>query len=329
MTNINIPDEMSSLKVFKDADRVRLEIDGVSTGWISDNDTFLERIRPEKLNGCFLDEHLKCEIRIKNVLDEGIDFLANGKYGNAIRCFDEAIHFDSAYASALLLKSHALFAQRHYVKSLRYYKRAVSSDDNLKDDEHYNVLLNQSAAERENFPEVKRYIFTGDELFAEGDFENALASYDKAMKCANNLKGRILSRLYSKKATALMKLNEFEKAIECFTKSIDIKENDYAYFGKGCCEYELDRDGTESLLMASNITLDQMLEKGLILNETGHFDEAVECFDEILEIHYTVDDLYFCTINGMMYSLKAMDRDVSRYEMIFDRLDLAGRFLGC
>lgn len=327
MINININDEMSSLNIFKDGDSIRLEIDGVSTGWISAEDAFLERIRLEKLNPCFLDEHIKCEIRFKNVLDEGVDFLANGKYVDAIRCFDEVIHFDSGYASALLFKSRALFAQKHFVKSLRYYLRAVGADDTLKDGEYHDLLLKESSAERRNFPKVKRNIFTGDEFFDKGDFKNALSSYDEALEFSDNLKGRILSKLYAKKATALMKLNEFEKASECFTKSIDINANGYAYFAKGCCEYELGRDASESLSMASDITLEQMLEKGLILNEAGHFDKAAECFDEILEIHYTVDDLYFRTIIGMMYALKSMDRDVSRYEMIYDRLDLSGRFL--
>ena len=118
---------------------------------------------------------------IENLFDEGTNFLKSEKFAKAIECFDEVIFYDENYGMALINKSHALFGQKHFVKALRYYRRAVKADENLKDVEYHKLLLANSNAERDNFPKIKLYIYAGDEHFAKGEYEKALESYKKAL----------------------------------------------------------------------------------------------------------------------------------------------------
>ena len=111
---------------------------------------------------------------IGGLLDKGTDFLKSGRYAKAIECFDEVLFYDPNCGEALIGKSHALFGERHFVKALRYYRRAASKSDVLKDAEYHRLLLKRSNEERDNFPKLKRFIYAGDEHFAGGEYEKAL-----------------------------------------------------------------------------------------------------------------------------------------------------------
>ena len=209
----NIPDELF-FEVHDD--QVKFKINDVSTNWLDKDDSFIKRIDNDNLNHELLTKHLSKEIEIKNTLDDGISFFKSEKYLKAIECFDEVLFYDPEYAEALLYKSRALFAQRHFVKSLRYYKRALKADGLLEDVEYNKLLLKEANNERDNFPKLKRNIYAGDEYFANGEFERAVESYNRALMNPSKFKDKILSKLLNKKATALLKLNDFEEALGCF-----------------------------------------------------------------------------------------------------------------
>ena len=168
------------------------------------------------------------EIEIKNILDEGKKYLGSEKYSKAIECFDEAIFYDKNYAEALLFKSHALFGQNHFIKSLRFYKKTLKANAYLKDIEYHKLLLAKSSEERDNFPKIKRHIYNGDEHFARGDFKRAVVSYDKALANPSKFNSKILYKLLNKKGTALFKLKRFDESFECFNESLKVRPSDYA-----------------------------------------------------------------------------------------------------
>ncbi|WP_407454802.1 tetratricopeptide repeat protein, partial [Methanobrevibacter sp.] len=207
---------------------------------------------------------------IEGLLNKGTDFLKSGRYAKAIECFDEILFYDPECGEALIGKSHALFGERHFVKALRYYRCAASTSNDLRDAEYHRLLLEKSNEERDNFPKLKQFIYAGDEHFAGGEYEKALENYENALAIPSKLKEKILFKLINKRATTYLKLNDFESALVCFNESLNALNNDYAWYGKGVCQYELNIEGAcESLGHAVKLTKGQLLDKGLVLNELG------------------------------------------------------------
>lgn len=300
----------SEVKVYRNDGRIRLEVEDAITGWMEMDDSFIGRIDESNLNPDLIESHLMKEIQIKNLLDEATSFLDSEKFAKAVECFDGVLFYDPEYGEALIGKSHALFGQRHYVKALRYYRCAVSTSDDMEDVEYRRMLLAKSGEERDSFPKLKSQIYAGDECFAMGDYENALKSYEKALANPSKLKEKILFKLYNKKAKTHLILNDFESALICFNESLNQLNNDFAWYGKGVCEYELDFPGAgESLKNAVNLSKDQLLEKGLIQNELGLYHEALETFDFILQDHFKADDMLVTASNGRMLALRELGMD--------------------
>ncbi len=290
LMNFNVPCE---LEYEVRNDKVRFSIGDLSTNWMGKDDPFIERIETDNLNKEFMLKHLTCEIKIRNALDEGIALFKAEKYSKAIQKFDEVLFYDPEYGLCLLNKSFCLRAQRHFVKSLRYYKRAIRCDGSLKDIEYNKVLLKEANNERDNFPKLKLNIYAGDESFSKGEYEKAVASYDRALMNPSKFKDKILSKLLNKKATALLRLKDFENAYSCFKESSKVGANDYAVFGMGCCEYELNLDVNAKFKGLLDISKRQMLRQILILNDLGYFRESLEICDFLAERHFRADELYF------------------------------------
>lgn len=285
----NIPDE---LDCEVSGNRVRLCINGLSTFWIGRDDSFFERIDTDNLNQELRIKHLKKEIQIKNALDDGISLFKSQKYGKAIEKIDDVLFYDPDYAVALLFKSYCLCSQRHFVKALRHYRRAVSADKSLKDLEYYRTLLGKANDERSNFPKLKLNIYAGDEHFANSEYQSAIESYNRALQDSSRFKQKILPKLLNKKATAYLKLNDFKKALECFTDSLDVGKSDYAIFGKGICEYELDLDIDPEFRGCLGISKRQMLKQASVLKNRGYRDDSLRILDFLRENHFKNDELY-------------------------------------
>ena len=240
---------------------------------------------------------------IEGLLDDGNDLLKSGRYPKAIERFDEILFYDPKCGRAMIAKSHALFGEGHFVKALRYYRCAVSTSSDLRDVEYHKLLLKKSGEERDSFPKLKQLIYAGDEHFGRGEYEKALESYEKALANPSKLKEKILFKLLNKKASTHLKLYDFESALVCFDESLNQLNNDYAWYGKGVCEYELKFSGAcESLGCAVKITKGQLLDKGLILNELGCCQQALETFEFLLENHFRQDEICIRALNGLEFA---------------------------
>ena len=296
--------------------KVKVSLDNISTNWLDKNDSFLKRIDKDNLNKVFLNEHIKKEIEIKNTLDCGINLLKHDKYTKAILKFDEVLFYDDNYGVALINKSYALRAQKHFVKSLRYYKKAVNASSDLKDMEYYKMLIGEASRERDEFPKIKRNIYAGDEYFTKGEFTQAVKSYDRALENPSKFREKILTKLLNKKATALLKLNEYKKAYECFTQSLNCKSNDYGYFGCGVCQFNLDLDLNDNFKKLLNIDKNQMLKQVIILNELKYFNESLNISDYLMKNTFKVDDYYIKLVNARINTMKNLGMDFSKLKDI-------------
>ena len=297
---------------------VKLTFNNLSTGWMRDDDSFIKRVNEDNLNSVFLKPHLIKEFEIKNRLDDGIRFLKSEKYSKAVQKFNEVLFYDSQYGEALLNKSFSLKFQKHFVKSLRYYKCAVSADENLKDMEYHKTLLKEANAEIDNFPKLKMNIYAGDQYFSKGDYNNAVLSYNRALANPSGFKDKILFKLLNKKATSLLNLNNFDEALTYFKKSLMVKVNDYAIFGQGLCEYNLGLEISDNFKNMLNINKIQMLRQAVILNDLGNFRESLKISDYLCRNHFKMDEFYLKLINARKYTMSELDMDLSKLNMVLD-----------
>ena len=228
MTLLNIPEEHISsesddkitydfgLSVFVRDDKLRFCIDDECTSWMGADDRFTERIRFENLNPCFLKRHLGKEIEIKNALDRGVELLGSEKYSKAIELFDEVIYYDSYYGEALFFKSKALFGQKHYVKSLRHYKKAIRADGSLKDVE-LSKLMNKKG---KTLIELKRVdeamdVFRQSLNVQPTDFAYyMLGFYSPETNDYLNRRLKITKKQLLSKSVRLLELGQFEYALD-------------------------------------------------------------------------------------------------------------------
>lgn len=310
----NVPDE---LNYELHDDNVKFKISDVSSNWMGTDDSFINRINPDKLNRLFIEKHLIKEINVKNTLDEGLRLLGKDNYSKAILKFDEVLYYDPDYSEALIAKSRALFGQKHFVKSLRYYKRAIKADASLEDIEYHKLLLKESNNERDHFPKLKLNIYAGDEFFTKGVFEKAVESYNRALVNPSKFKDKILSKLLNKKATALVKLGLFEDALVCFKKSSD---NDYAVFGQGYCECKLGLDINDEFKELLSVDKKHQLKQAIILNKLEFFKESLKICDYLLENHFKTDEFYFKVLYLKIDSLTQLNEDASEFREIVFRL---------
>ena len=317
MTDLNICDELS----FDEKNGlIKFTLSDISTNWLKSDDAFIKRIARDNINPFCPVKHLKKEIEIKNTLDEGTALLDVQKYPKAIDKFDKVLFYDDAYGEALLFKSFALKGQRHYVKSLRYYKRTVKADSSLKDIEYHKSLLKLANDERDNFPKLKLNIYAGDEYFAKGDYERAIESYNRALLNPSKFRDKILSKLLNKKATAYVKLNDLENALNCFEKSLEVEPNDYAVFFKGFCEYKLNGNISNNFKGILDISKPQMLKQIEILNDLGYFRESMAICDFLWQNHFKTDDFYFKLAETRKSILRNLDMDLTEINEILDLL---------
>lgn len=302
--------------VFTSKDKVRFQIDDLMTSWLDSDDRFIGRIKFGCLNKCFIKEHIRKEIEMKNVLDEALGYLESESYPKAIGCLDDVIYYDENHGEALFLKSRALFGQKHFVKALRHYKKAIKAENSLNDIEYHKLLLEKSNAERDNFPKIKLNIYAGDEFFSKCEYGDALKSYERALANPSTFKSKILFKLLNKKATALVKLERYDEALDCFRQSLSVKSSDYARFGCGLCEYNLGVELDDSFFGDLDISKRLKLRRALILKDVKMHEESLRCIDDLLGCHFIVDGMYFTALTTKVSLLKVLNMDASGCERI-------------
>lgn len=295
---LNLPPQVA---ISESGDLIRIELGDLRTNWISADDPFIERIRPDRLNRYFLCRHLAREIEMKNVLDNGADLLDLKSYAKAISQLDRVIYYDGGYSEALILKSHALYHQGHFVKALRFYKKS-----HVEDRDYYRLLLEKSSKERDSFPKIKKNIYAGDEAASKGDYERAIEFYDRALENPSKFKKKILFKLLNKKASCLIKLERFDEALASFDVSLRVHENDFAHFGKAYSQYRLGIDCLNELKRAESIDKGCLLIKANILNEFSQYGDALEAFNAFLDNHFAVDSDFVSAIEGKVTALDSL-----------------------
>jgi tetratricopeptide (TPR) repeat protein len=114
-------------------------------------------------------------------------------------------------------------------------------------------------------------------------FEQATKYYDLVLEIFP-----LYAPAWSNKGKTLWKLRRYNEALECIDKALEINPMSfYAWYNKGLCYQEIN-DHQKSLYcfdkaIALNNTFDVLISKGKSHIEMKQFDEAMDCFQQILD----------------------------------------------
>ena len=178
-------------------------------------------------------------------------------------------------------------------KKIKNLKREINGKDLPKDD---------------NFNSIQDAILQAEIYSARNEYEKAIEVYDLIIDTLINEPDS--AEIYKIKGLALINLNRFEEAIECYDKSLKINPNDFkAWNNKAFSLHNLNRLDEaikyydKSLKINPNY-ISTLNNKAFALRTLNRLDEAIECYDKTLKIN--PND--FKAWNNKAFSLHELNR---------------------
>ncbi|MGB7442146.1 MAG: tetratricopeptide repeat protein [Coleofasciculaceae cyanobacterium] len=138
------------------------------------------------------------------------------------------------------------------------------------------------------------FLWVGYSLYQLGQYEEALASYEKALEIKPDL-----HEAWYNRGVALYKLGRYEEAIASYEKALEIKPDNYAAWNnKGNALGELGRyeEAIASYERALEIKPDNYAawnNRGNALGELGHYEEEIASYERALEIKPDDDTAWY------------------------------------
>ncbi|CAI9831194.1 hypothetical protein IBTHAUMO2_20005 [Nitrosopumilaceae archaeon] len=179
--------------------------------------------------------------------------LALGKLGRtkeALACYERSLEIESDDLIVLGNKAAELCDIKEYRDAMKCVDKMLEIDPNdarglkLKNTLQYEKSYNQS--------HLDAVIKKGNEVYADGKYEEALACYDEELRLEPNS-----TRCLKSRARALYELHRYEESLGCWTNAL-VADPD---------------DG------------DALKGRGLVLGSLGMHKQALACFDRVLEMN--------------------------------------------
>jgi tetratricopeptide (TPR) repeat protein len=132
---------------------------------------------------------------------------------------------------------------------------------------------------------LKEYLLKGNEYYYRKEYNNAIQCYDKALEIEPND-----SKAWNNKGTALGQLGNYEEAIKCFDKALEMEPNyAKAWDNKGTAfeklgNYEEAIQCYDKAIEIQPNDSDTWYNKGIVFYHSGNYEEAIQCYDKALEI---------------------------------------------
>ncbi|MBI5189222.1 MAG: tetratricopeptide repeat protein [Nitrospirae bacterium] len=162
---------------------------------------------------------------------------------------------------------------------------------------------------------AREYLETGDRFFGKGEYETALASYDKAVALHP---GFVIA--LNNKGVALYNLGRHEEAVAAFDRLLAVKPDDaLAYINKGnaCSQLGLFEEAAACFERAAGLDPKSAASAynflGLALDYQGRHDDAVEAYDKAVKLNARMPE----PLNNKAYSLICM----KKYDKALECLD--------
>ncbi|MHA1210237.1 MAG: tetratricopeptide repeat protein [Candidatus Freyarchaeota archaeon] len=131
--------------------------------------------------------------RVKELVNKGNEFFHQGRFDEAIKCYDEALALRPNYSAALFNKANALCELGKLKEAIAFFDRALEADP-----EDWEALHNK-----------------GNALFNLCCFKEALECYDKALE----LNPHDADTIYNK-GNLLFRLGRFEEAAKLYDEAL-------------------------------------------------------------------------------------------------------------
>jgi|GEM_PF-1137865 len=194
---------------------------------------------------------------------KGFENYSEGRYEEAIDCYNKAIEIDPQYAEAFRDKGAALGELGLYEEAIEAFNGALEIDP-------------KSAESWRN---------NGVALLKMGIHEEAIKCFDKAIEIDPQY-----AEAWYDKGNVLMDMGKYSEASFSYGKATELNpQHAESWYGKGLAYYNLGRynEAINCYNKATSINpFDAMAwnNKGSALGSIGRYNEAVECFDKAIEI---------------------------------------------
>jgi tetratricopeptide (TPR) repeat protein len=240
-----------------------------------------------------------------------------GRYEEAIRCYQKAIKIDPSNAKTHYNLGISLSAQGRYEEAIECYQKAIEIDpSNAKT--HYNLGISLSVQGRyEEAIECYRkaieidpnesifYANLGDSLASQEKHEEAIKCYQKEIIIDPNAAGT-----YNNLGAILASQGKYEEAIKCYQKAIGIDPNEsifYANLGESLASQEKHEEAIKCYRKAIEIDpniASHHCNLGIILASQEKHEEAIKCYQKAIGIDPNDVDIHY----NLEFSLKAQDQ---------------------
>jgi tetratricopeptide (TPR) repeat protein len=253
-------------------------------------------------------EAIECYDNVLNSESENIEvriercvaISKTNRYHDAVTCYDETIQLDSDNKLLWLSKGNILY------KNLRQYKEAIECYDKvleLDPDDQDSKKNKENALNDLKKERFAYFINTANSYYENKDYLKVIELSDKAIDIdQQNYKP------YLYKANSFQQLSRYEEAISCYDKVLSIDANNQeAISNKDIAKANIKKQKYLSIIEEIKISYTNKdysqvivlsdksvklepdnpisyLYKGHAFNELKKYEEAIQCYDKILEI---------------------------------------------
>ena len=239
-----------------------------------------------------------------SLVTKGLDLQTDGKFDEAIQCYDKALEINPENDHALTMKDQLtnLVDERASLE----YKIQEGLEESIDDPEERERLRRNL----ENFADPENAFMEGMRFFQLKNFKEAIP-YLKKAKSSPEVDGML--------GMCLRNIQNYDESITYFDKALSVEpENDMFLNSKGYSLRDLERWDEyvtiQTKLLKINPLDDHALySKGIGLTELSKYDEAFFCYDKALEIN-PLNDFAWHSKGVTLFKLSKYDEAIFCYD---------------
>jgi Flp pilus assembly protein TadD len=158
------------------------------------------------------------------------------------------------------------------------------------------ILPTTSATPENPIPrDVMQYLWQGDELYGRGEYEEAIANYDRFLEQLPNV-----SDVHNNRGLAYFQLKRYEEAVTDFSKSIELGNSEPAlpYYNRGLVYFAQDKFQLAIDDFSQAVTLNPEFaqafnSRAVALSEQGQYESAIADFTVAIDLDHRYSAPYF------------------------------------
>lgn len=202
-----------------------------------------------------------CNSKAKQNNRQGLDYMKQNLYDQAIHKFTGAITANTTWVPAYYNRAVAYANARHYQEALKDFNYVLSNFPDHADSYfnraivyeniglYANAIKDYSETIRLRPDFIQAYHYRGITRFRMNDTDGALKDYNQALQLGKNVRMDVLSAkeyglnssaLYFNRGVVLQKKGDFENAIKDYTESLNIDpSNARSYYNRAIAKMAL------------------------------------------------------------------------------------------